>query len=62
MLDAYVQAELAVLSGQEYTIGARTLRRADLTKIQQGRAFWSNEVSRLERGGGGIIIQFPDQA
>lgn len=33
-LSAYYQAELAVLTGQEYTIAGRTLRRADLKTIR----------------------------
>ncbi len=35
-LDAYLAAETAVLGGQEYEIGGRRLRRADLRSIQQG--------------------------
>jgi len=34
-LQAYYDAELAILQGQEYRIGTRTLRRADLVQVQK---------------------------
>ena len=33
-LRSYLDAEQAILSGQEYTIGNRTLKRADLSEIR----------------------------
>lgn len=42
-LNAYYEAELAVLTGQEYRIGSRTLRRADLTEIRAA----INELEKL---------------
>jgi hypothetical protein len=42
-LNAYYEAELAVLSGQEYRIGTRSLRRADLQQIRTA----INELERL---------------
>jgi hypothetical protein len=34
-LKAYYEAELAILSGQEYKIGTRSLKRADLGEIRR---------------------------
>jgi len=41
-LKAYYDAELAVLSGQSYTIGSRSLTRANLSEIR-------NAIKELER-------------
>lgn len=46
-LDAYLAAEIAVLSGQEYTIAGRRLVRADLANIQAGIRTWSAKVEDL---------------
>lgn len=46
-LDAYLLAEEAVLTGQQYTIADRTLQRAPLNQIQAGRAFWEGRVQEL---------------
>jgi len=35
-LEDYLDAELKILSGQEKTIGGRTLKRADLAEVQAG--------------------------
>ncbi len=42
-LNAYYEAEIAVLAGQEYRIGSRTLRRADLKEIRVA----INELEKL---------------
>jgi hypothetical protein len=47
---AWMAAELAVATGQEYTIGSRTLRRADATFIAERLAYWDRIVSQLECG------------
>lgn len=47
-LDAYYEAELAVLSGQEYRLGSRLLRRADLAEIRQAIKDLELQVSQLE--------------
>ena len=46
-LDAYLAAELAVLSGQKYEIAGRMLQRADLAEIQKGIAMWNDRVVAL---------------
>ena len=57
MYAEYITAERAVLQGQSYSIGDRTLTRADLTKIQDGRAFWAAEILSIEQGSRGIRIR-----
>ncbi|GAV21599.1 DUF6148 family protein [Carboxydothermus pertinax] len=51
-LRAWLEAELAVSTGQKYKIGTRELTRADLGEIAERIRFWSNEVARLEQGRG----------
>ena len=46
-LDAYLVAETAVLGGQEYVIGGRRLKRADLAMIQAGVTRWDRRVKAL---------------
>lgn len=46
-LDAYLAAETAVLTGQEYMIAGRRMRRADLDMIQRGIALWNERVQAL---------------
>ncbi len=48
-LDQYLAAELAVLSGQEYEIAGRRLRRADLREIRDGIQQWDQRVKSLAR-------------
>lgn len=46
-LDAYLAAEIAVLSGQKYEIGGRSLTRANLSDIQAGIQRWNAKVEEL---------------
>ena len=54
-LDAWLTAELEVTTHQRYTIGSRSLTKANLSEIRKQIQFWENEVARLEniskRGG-----------
>lgn len=54
-LDAWLTAELEVTTHQSYTIGSRSLTKANLSEIRKQIQFWENEVARLEniskRGG-----------
>lgn len=54
-LKMYLEAEKAVLTGQSYTIGNRTLTRASLSAIQA-------EINRLVAGGATLAGDIPDQA
>jgi hypothetical protein len=47
-LSAYYDAELAVLSGQSYTIGTRTLTRANLAWIKTQIDNLENQVEELQ--------------
>lgn len=47
-LQAWMEAELKVTTGQSYTIGRKQLTRANLTEISEKIRFWSNEVIKLE--------------
>jgi len=44
MLALYISAEKAVLKGQSYTIGSRSLTRANLPEIRTGRQEWESKV------------------
>lgn len=46
-LDAWLDAEITVTSGQSYTIGTRTLTRASLSDIRDQIQYWNNQVSKL---------------
>ncbi len=47
-LIAYQEAESAVLTGQEYRLGSRTLRRADLKEIRSAISALERQVQQLE--------------
>lgn len=49
-LKSWMDAELSVSTGQWYKIGTRELTRADLNEVAKRIQFWSNEVTRLEKG------------
>lgn len=42
-LDAWLEAELAVTTNQSYTIGSRTLTRANLSKIRKQIEYWQEK-------------------
>lgn len=50
-LDLYYKAEEAILTGQEYTIGSKKLRRADLSDVQEMINKLEKEVKSMEHGG-----------
>ena len=45
MLSAYIAAETAILTGAEYRMGDRLLKRADLNMVQAGRREWQANVN-----------------
>ena len=47
-LNAWLEAELACTTNQSYTIGSRTLTRADLTEIGERIKYWAGVVDKLE--------------
>ena len=56
-LALWMSAEDAVATGQEYAIGSRRLRRADLSDIRAQIVYWEGRVRDLGRGNGGIRIR-----
>ena len=48
MLRGWILAEQAVMTGQEYWMGTRRLRRADLKMIGERVKFWQDEIARLD--------------
>jgi hypothetical protein len=61
-LDAYLAAEIAVLSGQSYEIAGRKLNRANLAEIQQGITTWNDRVQSLDAtasGRGRTVVMRP---
>lgn len=54
-LNAYYDAEIAILSGQEYKIGSKSLKRADLGQIRAAISELEkakDELTALENNGG----------
>lgn len=47
-LEMWIAASSAVASGQSYTIGTRTLTRADLSSILEMIDFWEDKVEEEE--------------
>lgn len=45
MVALYTAAEAAVLKGQSYSIAGRSLTRANLTEIRNGRREWEAKVA-----------------
>jgi hypothetical protein len=52
-LALYLTAEEKVLSGQEYEIAGRKLKRADIDVIQQGIKTWDERVKQLSASASG---------
>jgi tRNA(Leu) C34 or U34 (ribose-2'-O)-methylase TrmL len=55
-LAAYLAAEEAVLTGQQYEINGRMLRRANLDQIQAGVTLWNDRVERLSARAAGRSV------
>jgi len=50
-LTAWLSADTAVATGQSYTIGGRSLTRANAKEIRDNIVFWDRQIKRLTRGG-----------
>ena len=61
-LDAWLEAELAVTNAQSYTIGSRTMTKANLTEIRKSIEYWQGKVTALENVAkyGGSITEVTD--
>lgn len=51
-LDAWIAADTAVATGQSYSIGGRSLSRANAAEITNKIDYWSAKVAQLSRGNG----------
>ncbi|SHG90151.1 DUF6148 family protein [Tepidibacter thalassicus] len=47
-LEAWLTAELEVTTSQSYSIGSRSLTKANLPEIRKQIQFWKNEVEKLK--------------
>lgn len=50
-LTDWLSADSAVATGQSYTIGGRTLTRANAREIRDNITYWNQMVLKLSRGG-----------
>jgi hypothetical protein len=53
-LAAWIDASTAVATGQSYSIGGRSLTRANAAEIRESISFWDEKVQSLTRGGRAI--------
>jgi hypothetical protein len=58
-LALYMTAEANILSnGQDYSIGDRSLSRADLSEIRKTIKDLQNQIDRLCNGSGGMTVNY----
>lgn len=50
-LSEWMAADSAVATGQSYTIGGRSLNRANAREIRENITYWDVMVRKLTRGG-----------
>lgn len=58
-LAIWMAADDKVASGQSYSIGGRSLSRADAKMIQENIKFWDRKVKELTDGGIRVIAVTP---
>lgn len=56
-LTLWLNASTAVATGQEYTVGDRNLKRADLAEINNSIEMWQRQVTRLSGGRTGMRVR-----
>lgn len=44
----WLEAELEVTTHQSYTIGSRSLTRANLSEIRRQIEYWANQIDKLD--------------
>ena len=47
-LDEWLEAEMAVTNAQSYSIGSRSMTKADLAEIRKSIEYWQNKVTQIE--------------
>ena len=55
-LARWVAADEAVATGQEYSIGGRSLTRADAKEIRENIDYWSDKCQELGQPVQGLVI------
>jgi hypothetical protein len=58
-LAIWMEADDKVASGQSYSIGGRSLSRADAKMIQENIKFWDRKVKELTDGGIKVVAVTP---
>lgn len=61
MRDAYIAAETAILTGQQFRWGERQLTRADLGMVQTGRREWERKAlmeARAQSGASPVGVRY----
>lgn len=53
-LNAWLAAELAISTGQSYTIGTRSLTRANLKDVREAITYWRGQVVACQRAAQGL--------
>lgn len=48
-LDMWLNAESEIATSQSYTIGSRSLTRANLKEVREQIKYWQNKVEKLEK-------------
>jgi hypothetical protein len=56
-LSAYLKTETAILTSQEYWMGSKRMRRADLEDVQKKIKELQKEIARLESGGKNKMVR-----
>lgn len=46
--EAWLEAELELTTAQSYSLGTRTLTRANLAEIRKQIEFWENKIAELQ--------------
>jgi uncharacterized protein DUF6148 len=57
-LDLWIAADQAVASGQSYSIGGRSLTRANAAEITNKIDYWNGWVNKLSRSSSGIRVRY----
>jgi len=58
MIDAYIQAELDVLSGKSVVLNGKSMTTEDLGEIRKGRHEWEARLNQANRPRGPKLARF----
>lgn len=54
-LSTWLEADTTVATGQAYSMGSRSLTRADAREIRENIDYWEKKVQQLTRSGGIVV-------